>query len=199
MLPELEIREGLNKLNWKSREIIKKTVYLPVTRMHSIKIRTARSLTVCHSCSIYPGGGHAWWGACMVGGMHGRGACVAGGHAWRGCAWQRGTHDPPPYMPPAMHTHCHACPLPCMPPLPHMPSCHTCPLITHAPLATHPPCHTHPPAMHTPPGQNHRRLWKYNLAPSSLRAVISLFLLRLICIALWRFLRSNIYLFMLKM
>ena len=25
------------------------------------------------------GGGHAWWGACMVGGMHG-----GGGHAWQG-------------------------------------------------------------------------------------------------------------------
>ena len=40
-------------------------------------------------------GGHALQGACMVGGMHGRGACVAmesmhgrgvcmGGHVWRG-------------------------------------------------------------------------------------------------------------------
>ena len=27
-------------------------------------------------------GGHAWQGACMVGGMHG-GGCVAGGHAWQ--------------------------------------------------------------------------------------------------------------------
>ena len=56
------------------------------------------------------GRGHAWEGACMVGGMcgggmHGMGACVtkgpmgqgvcmAGGHVWqgacivRGCAWQ---------------------------------------------------------------------------------------------------------------
>ena len=41
-------------------------------------------------------------GACMVGGVHGRGhawqgACVSGGHAWggmhgRGCAWQGGMH-----------------------------------------------------------------------------------------------------------
>ena len=29
-------------------------------------------------------GGHAWQGACMVGGVHGRGVCVAGGHAWQG-------------------------------------------------------------------------------------------------------------------
>ena len=34
-------------------------------------------------------GGHAWWGACMVGSMHGGGACVAGGCAWQGGhAWQ---------------------------------------------------------------------------------------------------------------
>ena len=40
------------------------------------------------------GRGHAWQGACMAGGMHGRGhawqgacmvgACMARGHAWRG-------------------------------------------------------------------------------------------------------------------
>ena len=31
------------------------------------------------------GRGHAWWAACMTGGMHSRGACVAeGGHAWQG-------------------------------------------------------------------------------------------------------------------
>ena len=27
------------------------------------------------------GRGHAWQGACMAGGMHSGGACVAGGHA----------------------------------------------------------------------------------------------------------------------
>ena len=35
------------------------------------------------------GGWHAWWGACMAGGVCGRGcawqgACVAGGHTWQG-------------------------------------------------------------------------------------------------------------------
>ena len=32
------------------------------------------------------GGGHAWQGVCMVGGMRGRGAgvCMAMGHAWQG-------------------------------------------------------------------------------------------------------------------
>ena len=29
------------------------------------------------------GRGHAWQGPCVVGGVHGRGACVAGGHAWQ--------------------------------------------------------------------------------------------------------------------
>ena len=33
----------------------------------------------------YVAGGHVWWGACVAGVMHGRGACVA-----RGCAWQGG-------------------------------------------------------------------------------------------------------------
>ena len=47
--------------------------------MHSSRMRTARSLTACRK---------------VVGGMHGRGACVtgvcmAGGHVWpRGYAWQ---------------------------------------------------------------------------------------------------------------
>ena len=30
-------------------------------------------------------GGHAWWGvACVEGGVHGRGVCMAGGCAWQG-------------------------------------------------------------------------------------------------------------------
>ena len=32
-------------------------------------------------------GGHEWQGACVVGGMHGRGC------AWWGHAWQRGIHS----------------------------------------------------------------------------------------------------------
>ena len=36
-------------------------------------------------------------GACMAGGMYGRGhvwqgVCMAGGHAWQGCVWQGGMH-----------------------------------------------------------------------------------------------------------
>ena len=31
-------------------------------------------------------------GACMAGGMCGRGACMAGGVNGRGCAWQRDGH-----------------------------------------------------------------------------------------------------------
>ena len=52
-----------------------------LTRMHSSRMRTACSLTIS-------------WGACVVGGMCGRGACVVEGHAWwggmcgGGCAWQ---------------------------------------------------------------------------------------------------------------
>ena len=59
-----------------------------LTRMHSSRMRTVRSLTASHG----GGGGCAWQGACMAGGMHGGGvhgrghvwlgACVAGGHAW---------------------------------------------------------------------------------------------------------------------
>ena len=43
----------------------------------------------------YVAGGYAWQGACMTGGVHGRGcarqkgACMAGSMYDRGCAWQR--------------------------------------------------------------------------------------------------------------
>ena len=55
---------------------------------------------------------------------------------------------------------------------------HTPPPAMHAPHHAWTPV-THSPAMHTTPathappprGQNHRRLWKCNLAPTSLRAV----------------------------
>ena len=103
--------------------------FLKKIRMHSSRMRTARSLTVCCSHSICRGG-----------------ACVS-------C------------MPP----------LPCMPPSPamHPPTMHKPPAM-HAPLATHTPLAMHAPHACPPPpcGQNHRCLWKYNLAPTSLRAVI---------------------------
>ena len=45
------------------------------------------------------GRGHAWQGACMVGGVHGsgwhawQGACMAGGHVWQGgMRGRRGVH-----------------------------------------------------------------------------------------------------------
>ena len=102
-------------------------------------------------------------------------------------------HHPPPRMPPchahpschtcppAMHAPCHAhppamhAPLPCMPPvihalLPCMPPYHTCPPPC-MPPTTHSPT-THAPLPRTPlPEQNHRRLWKHNLAATSLWAV----------------------------
>ena len=57
----------------------------------------------------------------------------------------------------------------------------TSPTTTHVPMGNHAcpshqrrmtPCNNACPLQpRTPPGQNHRRLWKYNLAPTSLRAV----------------------------
>ena len=60
------------------------------------------------------------------------------------------THAPRPHRPPG-----HACPPPCTPP------------TTHTPWLCTPPR----PCTTPPRGQNHGRLWKYNLAPTSLRAV----------------------------
>ena len=45
------------------------------------------------------GRGHVWWGACMAGGMcgkggvHGRGACMAGGVCGKGACIAGGMHD----------------------------------------------------------------------------------------------------------
>ena len=65
----------------------------------------------------------------------------------------------PPCTPPGMHTPCHACPLPCTPPGTHAP-CHALPHHTC-------PCHN------LPCEQNHRCLWKHNLAATTLRTVIT--------------------------
>ena len=104
--------------------------------MHSSRMRTARSLTVCRGCSIchacppptmrappamhtpHAGGVCMAGGACM-GGVHGRGH-VWQGHAWWGAcmadttamAYGHMVHAPLPHMP----TLCHAYPLPYMPP-----------------------------------------------------------------------------------
>ena len=47
------------------------------TRLHSSRMRTARSLTTCRNV-VGVGGhvwqGHAWQGACMAGGVCGRGS-----------------------------------------------------------------------------------------------------------------------------
>ena len=37
-------------------------------------------------------GGHAWWGACMVRGVHGRGVCVAGRMCDRRACMAEGVH-----------------------------------------------------------------------------------------------------------
>ena len=38
------------------------------------------------------GRGHAWWGACMVGGCAWQGGVCSGGHAWQGACVVRGVH-----------------------------------------------------------------------------------------------------------
>ena len=85
-------------------------------------------------------------------------------------------HAPLLCMPPLCHAHTPAthAPLPCMPPAKHAPP------ATHRPPATHPnhmpPCHACPHAMHAPPPVDRildTQLWKYYLAATSLRAVIT--------------------------
>ena len=40
------------------------------------------------------GRGHVWWGTCVVGGTHGRGACMAGVCVWwEGVCMVGGVHD----------------------------------------------------------------------------------------------------------
>ena len=81
-------------------------------------------------------------------------------------------HDPLPCMPP-----CHAWPPPpCMPPAMHAPLAthvphHICPLsLLCTPPAMHSPCHTYPPVDRI----LDIRLWKYYLAATLLRAVITI-------------------------
>ena len=53
-------------------------IIINTTRMHSSRMRTGRSLTVC--CSLLRGGGHLVWG-----GVCSRGVCLVwGGLLWRG-------------------------------------------------------------------------------------------------------------------
>ena len=127
------------------------------TRMHSSRMRTARSLTVsrsichacplscmppCHTCppAMHPPAMHAPPATHTFPAMHAPLPCMS-----------PLPHMPPvPCMPPATHT-----PLPCLSPLPHMPSCNAHPPATHAPYHAHPPCHAHPlpcmpPATHAP-------------------------------------------------
>ena len=98
-----------------------------LTRMHSSRMLTARSLTV--SCSICRGGG-----ACMP-------HTPPVTHIPLPCMPL--CHAAPCHIPPAMHAPCHAHPPPCTPPAMHA-------SLPHMPPAMHTPCHAHPPAMHTP-------------------------------------------------
>ena len=80
-------------------------------RMHSSRMRTARSLTACRG-----GGGCAWRGVHCRGLHMAGGACMAGGHAWQGVgafmhgrgACMAGRHalhaHPPPRTPPCGQT-----------------------------------------------------------------------------------------------
>ena len=110
----------------------KKISKINKTRMHSSRMRTARSLTISHSICC---GTHA------PPAMH---APLCHTHPLP--LMPPMPHMPPchahllPCMPPTMHTPHHACPPPCMPP------------VTHAPPAMHDPCHACPlpHAMHAP-------------------------------------------------
>ena len=132
------------------------------TRMHSNRMRTARSLTVsrsiCRQGCVY----HTHPLPCVP-------PCCA---------------PPFPCTPSAMHaptltthaplpaTHaplCHACPLPCMPPAIHAPLPHMAPLPCTPPHVTHTPL-----AMHIPPVDRQTPV-KHNLHKLSLRAVTSKF------------------------
>ena len=120
------------------------------SRMHSSRMCTTRSLTVCHACPPLP--------------------CMPPNQACPTC------HACPlPYTPPAMHAPQPSMPhLPCMPPpAMHAPH-HTCPPAMHASLPHMPPCYTCPlPCMSPPPVDRILDIcfWKYFLAPTSLRAV----------------------------
>ena len=97
--------------------------YYFMTRMHSSRMRTARSLTVsrsiCHACPPA---------------MHTPQPCMPPGHACPSAI----------HAPEAMHTPCHACP-----PATHTPG-HACPPTMHASPAVHAPLPCTSPAMRTP-------------------------------------------------
>ena len=114
-----------------------------LTRMHSSRMHTAHSFTVCHTrpppcmqpfpATHVPHHPHplphilpATHPPCHT--------CPPTSHA---C--------PPPHIQPspAMHTPCHVYPMPCMPPVMHAP-------LPHTPPALHAPTPCKPPAMHIP-------------------------------------------------
>ena len=124
-------------------------VKISLTRMHSSRMRTARSLTVSRSI---------FWGVHHTHAPH---------HACPLPCTPPATHAPHHKHPPAMHAHCHACP-PTMhvpyathTPPPHMLPCHTCPLPCTPPAMHKPlpcmlpchacPCHVHPSHAFPPP------------------------------------------------
>ena len=98
---------------------------------------------------------------CLITRMHSsrmRTVCCSGCLSCHACPPPPTMHTPHHTHTPAMHVPCHA-----------HPPCHACPPATHTPLPR-----MMPPAMHAPPPreQNHRCLWKHNLAATTLRTVI---------------------------
>ena len=154
-----------------SKHCVKSNLYFfkskipKLTRMHSSRMRTARSLTVSRSifhaqppsppCHATPVAMHA------------------------SLATHAPCHTCPCHAPPTIHAPTTHAPLSCMPPpLPCMPPCYACPLPCMS------PCHAcplpyMPSAMHAslpymPPPMDRildTRFWRYYLALTSLRAV----------------------------
>ena len=111
------------------------------TRMHSIRMRTASSLTVSRRILCMPPPSNH---ACPPPGNHARPLVQPHMHPWQ-------PHMPPqqPCMPPTPGNH--TCPpqQPCMPPGNHPAATHVPPVTMHAPLAT-----MHSPSNHTGPLAN---------------------------------------------
>ena len=134
-------------------------IKLELTRMHSSRMRTTRSLTIsCSICHAHPPAMHAPFHACHPPATHAPLPCTSPCHAWCPCHTHP-CHACPPatHAPPATYAPCHTHPPPCMPPLPCMPP------ALYAPL----PC-IPPPVVRI----LYTRFWKYYLAPTLLRAVI---------------------------
>ena len=131
------MRKKIQILFW---SIIKKPIHFyQKTRMHSSRMRIARSLTISPYLVVFAPPHHAHPLPCTPPTMHAPPAIHAPYHAHPSCHVCPCHACPLPHMPPAMHA-----PLPCMPFHHACPLHDTCPPATHAPPAMHAPHHTHP-------------------------------------------------------